>query len=97
MKNVDMETGDIRAVWVDSLSAFWPGLQVLAGHVEDAIHTHQFYFTIWRKFHSIPERFDFRSRSVSIFHYPLRPELIESTYMLYQVRRGGYLVGRGWT
>lgn len=46
MKNVDMETGDIRAVWVDSLSAFWPGLQVLAGHVEDAIHTHQFYFTI---------------------------------------------------
>jgi mannosidase alpha-like ER degradation enhancer 1 len=84
-KNIDMESGDLRALWVDSLSAFWPGMQVLAGDLEGAMKSHQFYFTIWRRFHAMPERFDFRWRSVNLPHYPLRPELIESTYMLYQV------------
>ena len=32
--------GDIAYSTVDSLSAFWPGLQVLAGDVENAIKSH---------------------------------------------------------
>lgn len=32
--------GDIAYATVDSLSAFWPGLQVLAGDVENAIKSH---------------------------------------------------------
>lgn len=37
---VNMNTGDLAYYTVDSLSAFWPGLQVLAGDVENAIKLH---------------------------------------------------------
>lgn len=37
-----MTTGDIAYNTLDSLSAFWPGLQVLAGDVENAIKSHMF-------------------------------------------------------
>lgn len=84
-KNVDLETGELQSTWVDSLSAFWSGLQALAGDVDQAIISHQFFFTVWRKFDGFPERFDFNHKSINLAHYPLRPELIESTYMLYQV------------
>ncbi|KAJ3081811.1 ER degradation-enhancing alpha-mannosidase-like protein 1, partial [Quaeritorhiza haematococci] len=96
-KTVNMETGGLVATWVDSLSAFWPGLQVLAGDVENAIKLHQFYFTIWRRFHALPERFDFYQQGVNIPNYPLRPELIESTYMLYQATKNPYYLEVGAT
>ena len=35
-----MNTGNTLYNTVDSLSAFWPGLQVLAGDVENAIKSH---------------------------------------------------------
>jgi len=35
-----MHTGDPAYLTVDSLSAFWPGLQVLAGDVHNAIKLH---------------------------------------------------------
>ena len=35
-----MTTGDIVYHTLDSLSAFWPGLQVLAGDVENAVKSH---------------------------------------------------------
>lgn len=35
-----MTTGDVAYNTLDSLSAFWPGLQVLAGDIESAIKTH---------------------------------------------------------
>ena len=37
-----MTTGDMAFNTLDSLSAFWPGLQVLAGDVENAIKSHMF-------------------------------------------------------
>ncbi|KAJ3067834.1 ER degradation-enhancing alpha-mannosidase-like protein 1 [Podochytrium sp. JEL0797] len=82
-KNVDMDTGSQMTNWVDSLSAFFPGLQVLHGDLEHAIKAHFVHFTIWQKFRAFPERFDFAMRMAGIGHYPLRPELIESTYFLY--------------
>ncbi|KAJ3393795.1 ER degradation-enhancing alpha-mannosidase-like protein 1 [Lobulomyces angularis] len=94
-KNVDMETGDLLTYWVDSLSAFWPGLQVLAGDIDGAIISHQFLFTIWRKYHAFPERFDFNAKTPNIPSYPLRPELIESTYFLYQATKNPYYLHVG--
>lgn len=35
-----MLKGDAQYSSVDSLSAFWPGLQVLGGDIENAIKTH---------------------------------------------------------
>ena len=39
-RQVHMITGEKAYNTLDSLSAFWPGLQVLAGDVENAIKSH---------------------------------------------------------
>jgi len=39
-RTVNMHSGDVAYLTVDSLSAFWPGLQVLAGDVQNAIKLH---------------------------------------------------------
>ncbi|KAG5456724.1 MAG: glycoside hydrolase [Olpidium bornovanus] len=89
LRNVDMLTGMLVAPWVDSLAAFFPGLQVLAGDVESAVRIHLFYNALWQRYGALPERFDFYNQEAINSHYPLRPEFIESTYMLYQVKTPG--------
>lgn len=89
---VDMNYGrqQIRSRRVSALQAFWPGLQVLAGDVSSAIRGHEKLFTLWNKFGAMPELFDL-SGGGSVISWartsPLRPELIESTYHLYQATR----------
>jgi len=48
-RTVNMHSGDAAYLTVDSLSAFWPGLQVLAGDVQNAIKLHMIceYFRRW--------------------------------------------------
>ena len=60
-------------------------VQVLKGDLKEAVCTHALFYTLWRRFNALPERFDFYSATPAVAFYPLRPELIESTYMLYQV------------
>ncbi|KAF9210603.1 alpha mannosidase-like protein [Podila verticillata] len=62
-KHVHLLDGSLLASWVDSLSAFMPGVQVLAGDLESAIKNHLYYYNIWRKYQAIPERFDFLSQA----------------------------------
>lgn len=87
-------------VWplFNSLQAFWPGLQVLAGDLEPARRTHKAFFSVWKRYGFTPEGFNLATSSVQPGQrsYPLRPELIESTYWLYKATRDSmYLdVGR---
>ncbi|DAZ96596.1 TPA: hypothetical protein N0F65_000162 [Lagenidium giganteum] len=89
---VDMNYGRqyVRSQRVSALQAFWPGLQVLAGDVSSAIRSHEKLFVLWNKFGAMPELFDL-SGGGSVISWartaPLRPELIESTYHLYQATR----------
>ncbi|CBY23119.1 unnamed protein product [Oikopleura dioica] len=85
--NVNFSTGEVANTWIDSLSAFFPGLLTLSGDVEEAVCLHFLYFTIWRMFDAFPERFDWNKLSSIVHFYPLRPELIESTYHLYRVTK----------
>ena len=94
-KNVGMDSGQLAVSWIDSLAAFYPGLQVLAGDVSAAIRPHFFYFSIWEKFDALPERFNLNSNWLPIEIYPLRPELIESTYMLFQATRNHFYLEVG--
>nr|KAJ3422735.1 ER degradation-enhancing alpha-mannosidase-like protein 1 [Polyrhizophydium stewartii] len=94
-KNVNMDDGALVSTWIDSLASFFPGLQVLAGDIDSAIKHQYLYFTIWRRFGALPERFDLHSRSPNIASYPLRPELIESTYMLYQATKNPFYLHAG--
>ncbi|OUM70205.1 glycoside hydrolase family 47 protein [Piromyces sp. E2] len=83
--NVNMNTGKAVAKNMDGLTAFFPGLQVLMGDIDEAIHLHQIFIELWKKYHAIPEKYDFNFKNIVVNSYLLRPEFIESNYMLYQV------------
>jgi hypothetical protein len=58
---------------------------VLYGDINNALRFHLFYYSLWKRYGAIPERFDYREKRPALKNYPLRPEFGESTYMLYQV------------
>lgn len=84
-----MKTGDAAYFTVDSLSAFWPGLQVLAGDVQSGIKLHLLCgllfvlvnssldiptdYNLWREHSGLPEVYDTKFRQATAHQYPLRP------------------------
>lgn len=56
--NINFQTGISMTSWVDSLAAFYPGLQVLAGNIEEAIRNHLAYYKLWVTYGGIPERWN---------------------------------------
>lgn len=72
--------------FMDSLLAFWPGLQVLSGDLKPAVQTHEMLYQVMQMHNFIPEAFtvDFQ---VHWSQHPLRPEFIESTYFLYKATK----------
>ncbi|XP_019716702.1 ER degradation-enhancing alpha-mannosidase-like protein 1 [Hippocampus comes] len=93
--NVNMMSGKIMNTWIDSLQAFFPGLQVLNGDVENAICLHAFYYAIWKRFGALPERYNWQRQAPDVLFYPLRPELVESTYLLYQATKNPFYLHVG--
>ncbi|KAI5174311.1 Er Degradation-Enhancing Alpha-Mannosidase-Like Protein 1 [Manis pentadactyla] len=93
--NVNMFSGQLMNTWIDSLQAFFPGLQVLRGDVEDAICLHAFYYAIWKRYGALPERYNWQLQAPDVFFYPLRPELVESTYLLYQATKNPFYLHVG--
>ncbi|KZP32890.1 glycoside hydrolase family 47 protein [Athelia psychrophila] len=94
-RTVNIHTGDLAYAMVDSLSAFWPGLQVLAGDVPNAIKSHLMYWNLWRRHSGLPEVWDINHRVATSFQYPLRPEFIESTWYLYRATRDPFYLDVG--
>ncbi|KAF5393914.1 hypothetical protein D9757_000102 [Collybiopsis confluens] len=92
---VNMRSGDVAYNTIDSLSAFWPGLQVLAGDVQSAIKLHLAYYNLWRKHSGIPEVYDTSFKQATSHGYPLRPEFIESTWYLYRATRDTFYLDVG--
>lgn len=58
---------------------------MLKGDITEAICTHAVYYAIWKKYEAMPERFNWQTKQSEVHFSPLRPELIESTYLLHQV------------
>ncbi|URE43657.1 alpha-mannosidase I [Musa troglodytarum] len=86
----DMRTGKATYWQLTSLQAFWPGLQILVGDIAAANSSHREFFYVWDKFGVLPERYllDHGMLHPTEKYYPLRPELAESTFYLYQATRG---------
>lgn len=57
-----MHTGQLASVVVDSLSAFFPGVQTLVGDLESAIKAHAVYAFQWKRYAGLPELFDINRR-----------------------------------
>lgn len=87
--NVNLWTGSLASNWVDSLGAYYSGLLVLAGEVDEAVETNLLYAAIWTRYAALPERWSIRDKTVEggLGWWPLRPEFIESTYHLYRATK----------
>ncbi|KAK7207341.1 glycoside hydrolase, partial [Myxozyma melibiosi] len=96
-KNIHMVTGQVLTGWVDALAAFFPGLQVLAGDVNAAVKSHLVYYKIWMTYAGTPERWNYVNRkgSVELGWYGLRPEFVESNYMLYRATKDPFYLHVG--
>ncbi|XP_071490200.1 ER degradation-enhancing alpha-mannosidase-like protein 3 [Diadema antillarum] len=80
--------------FMDALLAFWPGLQVLFGDIEPAIETHEMLYQVTQRHNFLPEAFT-PQYDVYWAQHPLRPEFIESTYMLYKATSDPYYLEVG--
>ncbi|XP_010913489.1 alpha-mannosidase I MNS5 isoform X2 [Elaeis guineensis] len=85
----DMRTGRATYWQLTSLQAFWPGLQILVGDIAAANSSHREFFHVWQRFGVLPERYllDHDMLHPTERYYPLRPELAESTFYLYQATK----------
>lgn len=82
----DLWTGGPRLSWIDSLSAYYPGLLVLAGEVEEASTAHLLYTALWTRYGALPERWNAQTGAIEngLRWWGGRPEFIESTWYLYR-------------
>lgn len=87
--DVNIFSGAVVQTVFNSLSAFWPGLQAMLGEVDEASRTLSSFFEVWRQFGFTPEGYNFATRDVheSQSQYPLRPEMAESAWYLYQATK----------
>ena len=83
---VNMHAGTMAWQFLNALAAFWPGLRALGGEPEKGAGAYNKFVAVWRTFGFTPEGFDIHARKPAKGQtsYPLRPELIESTYHLFR-------------
>ena len=81
--HADMNTGIRRATTYGALDAFFPAVLALSGDVDRARRLQQSSLMMWKLNGIEPEEFDYHKQQVKSPGYPLRPEIVESTYYLY--------------
>lgn len=82
--HVDMATGARAASEYGALDAFMPGLLAYSGDLDRARRLQASSFAMWQVHGIEPETYDYRRRVVTEAAYPLRPEIVESTWYLYR-------------
>lgn len=85
---VDMFSGKSRRNRVENLQAFWPGMESIVGACNSAARLLNSFYAVWQDIGFLPEEFDqalwLNNQVINNSWYPLRPELIESTYLQYR-------------
>lgn len=72
--------------FMDALSAFWPGLQVLKGDLRSAIATHAMFNEVIKRYSYLPEAFT-TDLQVYWANHQMRPEFLESTFFLHRATK----------
>jgi mannosidase alpha-like ER degradation enhancer 2 len=86
--HADMKMGKRTATTYGALDAFFPAVLSLSGDLDRASLLQESSYKMWMK-HSIePEEIDYSTMEVKSAGYPLRPEIVESTYYLYHYAAG---------
>ena len=81
--HANMNTGARTDSTYGALDAFFPAVLAMSGDLNRAKRLQDSSFMMWRLHGIEPEVFDYRTKSVKAAGYPLRPEIVESTYYLY--------------
>jgi mannosidase alpha-like ER degradation enhancer 2 len=81
--HADMNTGKRRATTYGALDAFFPAVLALSGDLTRAKRLQESSFAMWRLQGIEPEEINYPSMTITEPGYPLRPEIVESTYYLY--------------
>ncbi|MEP7038525.1 MAG: glycoside hydrolase family 47 protein [Acidobacteriota bacterium] len=81
--HADMNTGKRTATTYGALDAFFPAILALSGDLDRAKRLQNSSFKMWTKYGIEPEEINYKTMEVGYPGYPLRPEIVESTYYLY--------------
>jgi mannosidase alpha-like ER degradation enhancer 2 len=81
--HADMNTGKRGATTYGALDAFFPAVLALSGDLQQAKQLQDSSFEMWKLSGIEPEEYDYREKKITSAGYPLRPEIVESTYYLY--------------
>jgi len=80
----DMNTGKRTATTYGALDAFFPAVLALSGDLNRARLLQESSYKMWMKQGIEPEEINYETMEVTSPGYPLRPEIVESTYYLYR-------------
>src|SRR5687767_4822575 len=81
--HADMNTGKRTGTVYGALDAFFPAVLALSGDLDRAARLQTSSFRMWNQHGIEPEEFDYKKMQVVSAAYPLRPEIVESTYYLF--------------
>jgi ER degradation enhancer, mannosidase alpha-like 2 len=79
----DMNTGARTSTYYGALDAFFPAVLALSGDVDRAARLQDSSYAMWTIAGIEPDQLDYVTMTITNPEYPLRPEIIESTYYLY--------------
>ncbi|HKP69981.1 MAG TPA: glycoside hydrolase family 47 protein [Pyrinomonadaceae bacterium] len=85
--HADMNTGKRTATTTGALDAFFPAILALDGDINRARALQDSMFRMWQANGIEPEVYNYKTGAVEHAGYPLRPEIVESTYYLYQLTK----------
>ena len=79
----DMNTGARTTTYYGALDAFFPAVLALSGDVDRAAKLQDSGYAMWNLAGVEPDQLNYVTMTITNPQYPLRPEIIESTYYLY--------------
>jgi len=95
--HADMNSGKRTSTIYGALDAFFPAVLALSGDLRRARRLQSSSFRMWQLNNIEPEELDFSNMKVKSPGYPLRPEIVESTYYLYHYTRNRKYLRMGET
>jgi mannosidase alpha-like ER degradation enhancer 2 len=81
--HADMNSGNRTATTTGALDAFFPAILAMDGDLNRARALQESMFKMWQVNGIEPEVYNYKTGKVEEAGYPLRPEIVESTYYLY--------------
>lgn len=81
--HADMHVGKRTATVYGALDAFFPAVLAMSGDLDKAVRLQTSSVRMWNQHGIEPEELDYAKLEVVSAGYPLRPEIVESTYYLY--------------